>query len=93
VVCFRWHPGAKRAPQPHGDAPTDRAHDDQALDDRALDRANERLLAAVNDTGRVFLSHTAVRGVVALRLAIGHIDTDETHVRAAWDLLQSHAGR
>jgi aromatic-L-amino-acid decarboxylase len=93
VVCFRWHPGAKRAPQPRGDAPTDRAHDDQALDDRALDRANERLLAAVNDTGRVFLSHTAVRGVVALRLAIGHIDTDETHVRAAWDLLQSHAGR
>jgi aromatic-L-amino-acid decarboxylase len=49
------------------------------------------LLAAVNGTGAVFLSHTRIRGAIALRMAIGHIQTREEHVRHAWDLLQSHA--
>jgi aromatic-L-amino-acid decarboxylase len=54
-------------------------------------RANERLLNSVNETGEVFLSHTRIRGQVALRMAIGHMQTREEHVRRAWDLLQAHA--
>jgi aromatic-L-amino-acid/L-tryptophan decarboxylase len=61
------------------------------LDEHEVDRANERLLNAVNGTGEVFLSHTRVRGQIALRMAIGHIETREEHVRHAWDLLQAHA--
>jgi aromatic-L-amino-acid/L-tryptophan decarboxylase len=61
------------------------------LGEHEVDRANERLLSAVNGTGEVFLSHTRIRGQIALRMAIGHIQTREEHVRHAWDLLQAHA--
>ncbi len=64
-----------------------------AMSDEALDAANERLLDVVNATGQVFLSHTRLRGRVALRMAIGHIRTEEGDVRLAWDLLQEYASR
>ena len=58
-----------------------------------LDDLNARLLDAVNATGEVFLSHTRLDGRFALRLAVGHIRTEERHVRRAWDLLQEHLDR
>jgi aromatic-L-amino-acid decarboxylase len=61
--------------------------------DEELDRANAQLMDAVNATGEMFLSHTRIRGRLALRLAIGHADTREQHVRGAWDLLRAHAAR
>jgi aromatic-L-amino-acid decarboxylase len=61
-----------------------------ALADRDLDAFNERVLEAVNATGEVFLSHTRVHGVFALRLAIGHLRTTERHVQRAWELLREH---
>ena len=57
----------------------------------ALDAANERLLDLVNQTGEVFLSHTRLREGTALRLAVGHIQTAERHIRRAWDLLVDRA--
>jgi aromatic-L-amino-acid decarboxylase len=57
-----------------------------------LDRANERLLNAINQSGDAFLSHTRIGGRFALRMAIGHIRTQEEHVRRAWDLLCTLAG-
>jgi aromatic-L-amino-acid decarboxylase len=53
-----------------------------------LDRFNEQLLAAVNASGEVFLSHTRLNGVITLRLAVGHLRTTETHVGHAWELLR-----
>ena len=61
--------------------------------DADLDALNERLLDAVNATGEVFLSHTKLNGAYALRLAIGHIRTEERHVRRAWEILNEQAGR
>ena len=58
-----------------------------------LDDLNARLLDAVNATGEVFLSHTRLDGRFALRLAVGHIRTEERHVRRAWTLLQEHLDR
>jgi aromatic-L-amino-acid decarboxylase len=54
----------------------------------AQDAANERLLAYVNAAGPVFLSHTGLEGRTVLRLAIGNLRTEWTHVEAAWSLLQ-----
>ena len=56
-----------------------------------VDAANERLVEAVNKTGQVFLSHTRLAGRVAIRMAIGHLRTQEADVRRAWDLLVEHA--
>ncbi len=56
-----------------------------------LDAANEALLATVNATGDAFLSHTRINGRLALRMAIGHERTTETHVQRAWQLVQDCA--
>jgi aromatic-L-amino-acid/L-tryptophan decarboxylase len=58
-------------------------------DDQALNELNERLMAAVNDSGEVFLSHTRLRGLVTLRLAIGSLRSEARHVARAWALLRS----
>ena len=56
------------------------------------DVANQRLMDAVNASGEVYLSHTRVRGRLALRMAIANLRTRERHVRRAWELLQEEAG-
>lgn len=55
-----------------------------------LDSLNERLLETVNATGEIFLSHTRINGVFALRIAIGHLRTTAAHTRRAWELLSQH---
>jgi aromatic-L-amino-acid decarboxylase len=57
----------------------------------ASDDDHARLLDAVNGSGEVFLSHTRLDGRYTLRLAIGNLATRETHVRRAWELLNSAA--
>ena len=52
-----------------------------------LDALNQRVLEAVNKSGDVFLSHTALNGRIVLRLAVGNIRTEERHLRRAWELL------
>ncbi|GBC80600.1 L-2,4-diaminobutyrate decarboxylase [bacterium HR09] len=57
----------------------------QGLDDeKALAEANQRLLHAVNASGRVFLSHTTLKGRFALHLAVGNMETDRKTVEKAW---------
>lgn len=54
---------------------------------------NERLMEAVNATGEVFLSHTKLNGRYIIRLAIGNIRTEESHVKRAWELLKAECAR
>jgi aromatic-L-amino-acid/L-tryptophan decarboxylase len=63
------------------------------LSDADADAANERLVETVNRTGEIFLSHTRLRGRVAIRMAIGHLRTQEADVRRAWELLTDHASK
>jgi aromatic-L-amino-acid decarboxylase len=65
----------------------------RSLPDTDLDAANQQLMDAVNATGEVFLSHTRLHDRMSLRIAIGHHDTSERHVRRAWELLRAHAPR
>jgi aromatic-L-amino-acid decarboxylase len=57
----------------------------------AFDEANEALLERVNRTGKLFLSHTKLRGRYVLRLAVGNLRTTEADVRLAWEVLQREA--
>jgi aromatic-L-amino-acid decarboxylase len=52
------------------------------------DEENEALLARVNASGEVFLSHTRLDGRYVIRLAIGSARTTEDDVRLAWDVLK-----
>lgn len=51
------------------------------------DAFNARLLQAVNATGRVYLSHTKLRGRYVLRLSVGNVRTTRDDVEQAWRLL------
>ena len=52
------------------------------------DEENEALLARVNASGEVFVSHTRLDGRYVIRLAIGSARTTEDDVRLAWDVLK-----
>ncbi|MFJ6196437.1 pyridoxal-dependent decarboxylase [Micromonospora sp. NPDC092111] len=58
---------------------------------RAGDEASAALLARVNASGRVHLTHTRVNGRYTLRLAVGSPLTGPEHVDEAWELLASAA--
>lgn len=58
---------------------------------RGGEAANQALLAALNDSGRLFLSSTRLDGRLTLRLCIGQTHTEKRHVEAAWCLLQEAA--
>jgi len=58
-----------------------------------LDRLNEQLLAAVNATGRVFMTHTRLGGRYTIRLVIGQRATERRHVEEAWRLIREAAAR
>ncbi|MGH2468127.1 MAG: pyridoxal phosphate-dependent decarboxylase family protein, partial [Candidatus Limnocylindrales bacterium] len=76
TVCFRWRPArlADRAEEP-----ATRAY---------LDRLNEALMARLNATGDVFLSHTVLGGRFTLRLAVANLRTEARHVERAWELIR-----
>ncbi|HEY7827384.1 MAG TPA: pyridoxal-dependent decarboxylase [Candidatus Limnocylindrales bacterium] len=61
--------------------------------DARLDELNAGVMAAVNRTGEVFLSHTRLAGRFTIRLAIGNLRTEERHVARAWALLRLEAAR
>ncbi len=52
------------------------------------DEENEALLARVNASGELFISHTRLNGRYVLRLAIGNLGTTEDDVRRAWDVIR-----
>ena len=59
----------------------------QAVEEAQLDAFNQRLLALVNDSGRVFLSHTRVRERFALRIAVGNLGTGEDRLQEGFQRL------
>jgi aromatic-L-amino-acid decarboxylase len=58
---------------------------------QADDRATRALLAAVNASGRAFVTHTVVDGRYAVRVAIGGVTTGRADVDALWELVRTTA--
>ena len=61
--------------------------------EKELDQLNERLLAEVNGTRRVFLTHTRLGGRYVIRMVIGQRATERRHVSEAWELIREAAAR
>ncbi len=57
------------------------------LDDKELDTLNERLLAALNDSGEIYLTRITVDGRFAIRVSIGQARVTEAHTSKAFDLI------
>ena len=54
-----------------------------------LERINQGLMDELNRSGKMFLTHTKLKGQFALRLCIGQTNTTQDHVRRAWHRLQA----
>ena len=60
-------------------------------DTEVLDALNETLLARLNESGALYLTHTRIGGAYALRFCVGQTNTRQRHVTAAWRLIQETA--
>ena len=56
-----------------------------------LHALNRKLLESLNQTGKIYLTHTSLRRKYVLRMAIGSRMTEEKHLHAAWKLILSKA--
>ena len=53
--------------------------------------ASQRVLEAVNQSGRAYLTPTTIDGQLILRVAIGSPQTERHHIEDLWNLIQSAA--
>jgi aromatic-L-amino-acid decarboxylase len=57
------------------------------------DEATQRVLDAVNASGRAYLTHARVRGRLVIRVSVGQATTELHHVQALWEQLREAAHR
>ncbi len=55
------------------------------------DAINQQLIDRLNQSGRLYLTHTKLDGALTLRLAIGGTYTERRHVEQAWKLIRETA--
>ena len=58
---------------------------------RGGDDVNEKLMNQLNESGKIYLTHTKLDGRFVLRMAIGQTETEQEHVERAWDLIRELA--
>ncbi|MCL5991185.1 MAG: aminotransferase class V-fold PLP-dependent enzyme [Bacteroidetes bacterium] len=56
-----------------------------------INKINENLLSKLNETGKLFLTHTKLNGKYVIRFMIGQTNVNEKHVSEAWELLKSES--
>jgi len=56
-----------------------------------LDALNARLIQAINDDGRIYLTQTRFRDQFVIRLVVGQTYTTEADIAFAWDVIQEIA--
>lgn len=60
---------------------------------RGADDLNKALMDRLNQTGRLYLTHTRLDGRFTLRMSIGQTHTELVHVRRAWNRICEEAAR
>jgi len=61
------------------------------LDESRLNILNQRILKKVNESGKVFMTHTRIRGKFTIRLIAGQTYVEKRHVELVWKLLKEAA--
>ncbi len=56
--------------------------------EKKLNEINEKLLHTINKTGKIYLSHTKLKGKYTLRFVIAQTNVQEKHVNKAWKLIE-----
>jgi aromatic-L-amino-acid decarboxylase len=56
-----------------------------------LNKLNMKLMETLNATGKMYLTHTKLRGSVTLRLVVGQTYQEKRHVEKGWELIRQTA--
>lgn len=64
---------------------------DRNLSPGQVNDLNERLLLTLNETGKVYLTHTKLNDAYTLRLVVGQTQVTAEDIARCWDLIQSTA--
>jgi aromatic-L-amino-acid decarboxylase len=60
---------------------------------KASDEKNQQLMTRLNQSGKMYLSHTRLNGKYVIRLCVGQTRTEHRHVEQAWQLIKAEAGK
>lgn len=60
----------------------------EGSDEASLNIINEKLNHTLNDSGKLYLSHTALNGKYTLRMVTGQTNVTLGHVQKAWELIK-----
>jgi aromatic-L-amino-acid decarboxylase len=55
----------------------------------SLNELNRELMAAVNGSGKAYMTHTMLGDRLVLRFVVSHLRTTEAHVRGGWEVIQA----
>jgi len=58
------------------------------LSEDALNQLNAQFIEAINQTGKIFISHTKLNGKFTLRFVVGQTNTDYHHIENAWQIIK-----
>jgi len=61
------------------------------MNDEEANHLNEKINHALNDTGKIYLTHTKADGKYVLRMVTAQTNLTETHVLKAWELIREMA--
>ena len=60
-------------------------------DEDQINRLNEKLNHLLNDSGKLYLTHTVLNGTYTLRMVIAQTNVTQKHVDTAWDFIKEAA--
>ena len=58
------------------------------LENEELNKLNEKINHSLNDSGRIYLTHTSINGKYTLRMVTSQTNVTSGHVKRAWDLIR-----
>jgi len=61
------------------------------MNEEELNSFNERLLKQINQSGKIYMTHTKLNGKYTLRWVGGHPELTKKHVENAWNVIKDHA--
>mgnify|MGYP002395581256 CR=1 FL=1 len=64
-----------------------RYHPKGITDEEEINSANRQLLERLNQSGKIYLTHTKVRGMYVIRMIIGQTYVTQAHVEESWRII------
>ena len=63
----------------------------ERMDEKYLNDINEKLNHFLNDTGRIYLTHTKIKGRYSLRMVTSQTNVEMKNIEQAWALITEKA--